>query len=198
MRAATHALTLQRPLLGPHAGHLFHLAYGHGVTMQTHASSQRANAASRSEAAVASASFFSAASQLLRLRRRRLLRMHTPRVNPSRSRTPSAPRHVPPFGARKGPLRRSCSGWSYAACLLSASALASSGGAPGAAVAWWLRYGGVFATEGRPLQCELFLDVHYNPRVLDVFLHYNGCTLHWSVYRESHYPGSTSNKATRY
>ena len=61
LRAATHALTLQRPFLGPHAGHRFHLAYGHGVTMHTHASSQRANAASRSEAAAASASFFSAA-----------------------------------------------------------------------------------------------------------------------------------------
>ena len=61
LRAATHTLTLQRPLLGPHAGHLFHLAYGHGVAMHTHASSQRANAASRSEAAAASASFFSAA-----------------------------------------------------------------------------------------------------------------------------------------
>ena len=55
LRAATHALTLQRPFLGPHSGHRFHLAYGHGVTMHTHASSQRANAALRSEAAVASA-----------------------------------------------------------------------------------------------------------------------------------------------
>ena len=31
LRVASHALTLQRPFLGPHAGHRFHLAYGHGL-----------------------------------------------------------------------------------------------------------------------------------------------------------------------